>query len=300
LNLAPIALSTYKRKEHLAATLSALAKNTLARESELFIFSDAPRPGDEQAVKVIRQMIKSVTGFKKVWVVQRETNDRVANNRGGMKFLLQEYGKMIFLEEDVVTAPAFLNFVNEGLIETKDSKEVFSICGYTPPVQLDTFTNGNVFACKRFSAWGFGMWSDRFERVELGQIDPNFLSVNQMWRLRSAGTDLRLLVNSMAKGELEALDVRVNFTMAREDLLVLCPTKSLVVNRGHDGTGTHCDKTDYYETEIDDRTTVRWDFANAESNGKIDRVLFFYRGRHRVSGSNLVRYHTTRKLTFGK
>ena len=48
---APIALFVYNRPEHTKKTLEALQKNTLAQNSELFIFSDGPKNNqDKKAV----------------------------------------------------------------------------------------------------------------------------------------------------------------------------------------------------------------------------------------------------------
>ena len=54
-DLAPIAVSTYARPQHLQQTIAALQKNTLAQQSELFVFSDAPKPGDEDKVEAVRR-----------------------------------------------------------------------------------------------------------------------------------------------------------------------------------------------------------------------------------------------------
>jgi hypothetical protein len=60
-NLAPIAFFAYRRPEHTKQTLEALAANSLASESDLFIFSDGPR--NEQAqeeVRSVREYIRTV------------------------------------------------------------------------------------------------------------------------------------------------------------------------------------------------------------------------------------------------
>ena len=64
--LAPIVLFTYNRPWHTKQTIEALLKNELAGESELFIYSDAPKNKEaEEKVKQVRGYIKSIDGFKK-------------------------------------------------------------------------------------------------------------------------------------------------------------------------------------------------------------------------------------------
>ena len=65
-DLAPIGVSTYIRLPHLQRTISALQKNALAEQSELFVFSDAPIPGDEEQVAAVRSYLQTVDGFKEV------------------------------------------------------------------------------------------------------------------------------------------------------------------------------------------------------------------------------------------
>ena len=90
-DLAPIGLSAYIRLEHIKKTVEALKKNTLAESSELYIFSDAPRKSDEEKVKIVRDYLKTIDGFKNITVFERKNNSRVINNRSGIKYLLDNY-----------------------------------------------------------------------------------------------------------------------------------------------------------------------------------------------------------------
>ena len=56
---APILLFTYNRPAHTRRTVEALQRNTLAAESELFIYSDAPKTDDDRtAVDEVRRYLK--------------------------------------------------------------------------------------------------------------------------------------------------------------------------------------------------------------------------------------------------
>ena len=299
MNLAPIGLSTYKRKTHLERTLKHLAANRLAKESELYIFSDHPRPGDEQEVAEVRQLLRGIQGFRKVHVIEREANDRVFNNRSGIKSLLEEYGKCIFLEEDILTAPTFLKFINEGLEFSRDQKNIFAVCGYSPPVDLQRYYKKNSYTCRRFSAWGFGIWKDRYESTLMDKIHLNELSAAQMKWLKSAGNDLIQMVITKSQGNLEALDVRINFTMANNFQRVICPTVSLTNNIGHDGTGIHCSISAYFETDLDQREDIDFDFNQLKENRRVLMDLFLYRGRHKNILKNRLLYRID-KLNWGQ
>ena len=129
-DLAPIGVITYSRINHLKQTIGALQKNTLSKESEIYIFSDAPKKGDEKLVAKVRKYLHTIDGFKKVYIYERDTNSRTINTSSGIRTLVEKYGRMIFLEEDIVTAPGFLQFMNDALRYYKNDQRIFSISGY--------------------------------------------------------------------------------------------------------------------------------------------------------------------------
>lgn len=261
-NLAPIGLSTYVRLQHLQQTIAALQQNTLAQQSELFVFSDAPRPGDEDRVAAVRNYLQTVAGFKDVHIVKRKKNNRVANNRGGINMLLNLFGKVIFLEEDIVTAPGFLTFMNQALDKYEENDRVFSVVGYCPPIKIPTNYRHDVFFLRRLTAWGFGIWKDRFD--QLRYITPNeyerFAANKKQVKnfVKSTGNDLMSMLRADAYGEIDAGDVKLMYAQFLSDQYTLYSTKSLVQYIGNDGTGTHCGKTDKFDVVLSPKTTFQF------------------------------------------
>ena len=243
-DLTPIGLSTYGRLRHVQQTVAALQKNELARESELFIFSDGPKAGDEKKVEAVRRYLRTVDGFKAVHLFERERNDRVANNRGGMRMLLEKYGKMVFLEEDIVTAPSFLSFMNEALEKYKDDPRVFAVNGYTPPIAIPGGYQSPVILLPRFAAWGFGMWKEKFDEIVM-EITPEMYHELRSNRTRfeqycQGGVDIITQLWLQAHGFINALDVRIDYTMfVKGRQYVVCPAQSLAHSTGCDGSGEH-------------------------------------------------------------
>src|ERR1700712_976369 len=131
-NLAPIALFVYNRPEHTRRTLSYLQKNLLADESRLFIFSDAPKTADDKAkVEEVRQLIKEVTGFKSVKIINRKENLGLANSIiSGVTQLVNEYGKVIVFEDDLLSSPFTLQYFNEALTRYANEEKVMHIGAY--------------------------------------------------------------------------------------------------------------------------------------------------------------------------
>lgn len=255
IKLAPIGLSTYSRLMHLQQTVEALKKNTLAAESELYIFSDAPRPGDEEKVRVVRTYLQTITGFKKVHIRERLSNSRIANSRGGIEELLEEYGNVIFLEEDVVTAPGFLRFMNDALEFYKDNHKIGCISAYCPPFEVpDTYKN-DVFALTRMDPWGVALWK-RYYRFNTPISEAEYLKLfSDSKRIkalsRSVGQEALQFIKMDFEGKLNAGDMRSIFWQFVEGKLTVYPQKSLVRNIGQDGSGFHMGSTNKWDvTEL--------------------------------------------------
>jgi len=251
--LAPIGIGTYSRLSHLKKTIESLKRNTLAKESELYIFSDAPQKGDEAIVRNLRKYIHTVSGFRNVYIVERKVNGRVENNRGGQKQLLKEYGKCIFMEDDIVTAPGYLQFMNDGLNYYKDNKSVFSIVGYAPPFDIKDSYDKDYFSLQRFCGWGTGMWADRYHEVEVKINMKKYTTLLNDKSLRNKfseyGWDMFSMLNQEVNGDIDALDVKIMFHQFWTKQLTIYPKQSLVQNIGHDGSGVHCGITDKFHNK---------------------------------------------------
>src|SRR5476651_846501 len=130
--LAPIALFVYNRPEHTRRTLSYLKKNLLADESRLFIFSDAAKTdADQHKVEQVRHLIKEVHGFKSVKVIERKQNIGLADSIiSGVTQLVNEYGKVIVFEDDLLSSPHTLQYFNEGLRRYANEDKVMHIGAY--------------------------------------------------------------------------------------------------------------------------------------------------------------------------
>ena len=137
--LAPIVLFVYNRLNHTKITLEALQKNQLANESNLFIYSDSAKTdNDKPAVKQVREFIKTIVGFKEITIIERDKNLGLAESViDGVTKVVCEFGKVIVLEDDLVTSPKFLKFMNEALDFYQEEDNVYSCLLYTSPSPRD-------------------------------------------------------------------------------------------------------------------------------------------------------------------
>mgnify|MGYP005818848245 CR=1 FL=1 len=252
---APIVLFTYNRPWHTRQTIEALQKNELSINSELFVFSDGAKDDlSAKKVKEVREYLKTVNGFKKITIIEREKNWGLAENIiDGVTKIVNEYGKIIVLEDDLVTSPYFLRFMNEALEFYKDEKKVMSLSGYTYPFNLSKGYMYDVFCFYRTSSWGWASWKDRWESVDFDIKDYCVLLKDKVLqnKLRRGGNDLVEMLKMQMEGKISSWAVRFAYSAAKQDRVCVYPIKSLIRNIGHDNSGIHCGKSDKWEVEVD-------------------------------------------------
>ena len=250
--LAPVALFVYNRPKHTLCTVESLRKNILANESDLFIFSDAPKINSQpKLVNSVREYISSITGFKSVKIIERDTNKGLANSIiDGVSMLCQEFGQVIVIEDDLVTSPHFLSYMNEALNIYRDNDIVISIHGYIYPIKSKL---PETFFLRGADCWGWATWDrgwDLFEqnsnKLIYGIKNKNF--VNQ-FNYNGAFNNFKML-NDQNNGKIDAWCIRWHASAFLKNKLTLYPGVSLINNIGNDGTGVHCGHTNHFDCEV--------------------------------------------------
>lgn len=240
---APIALFVYNRPSHTRQTIEALRENELAPESDLFIFSDAPKNENAiAAVGEVREYVRRVDGFRSVSVVERDRNLGLANSIiDGVTRLCQESGRAIVLEDDLVTSPFFLRYMNEALERYREESRVMQISGYMFPVELDSAEDALFLPF--MASWGWATWGRAWSL-----FDPSasaYEVLKKDWRLRrrfdlnGAYPYFRMLEMQL-RGEVDSWAIRWYLSAFMKEGLALYPARTLVKNIGFDGSGVHC------------------------------------------------------------
>ena len=156
--LAPVVLFTYNRLDHTRQTVEALQRNVLAEETELFIYSDAPKNDSaSQSVAAVRDYLHGITGFKHVEIIERDENWGLARNIiDGVTKIVNEYGKIIVLEDDIVTSRYFLQYMNAALYKYNEYEQVQAVSGYS---YIQNIEQGkNAYFLPVTSCWGWATW----------------------------------------------------------------------------------------------------------------------------------------------
>lgn len=266
---APVALFVYNRVDHTVKTLDYLKKNKFASETELFIYSDAAKTIEqEEKVLKVRESILDLEGFKSVKVIKAQKNKGLANSIiDGVSELIDKYGRVIVLEDDILTSPQFLQFMNDALDFYEKITDIWSISGYSFPINIPNTYKSSVYFGYRASSWGWATWKDRWDTIDWKISDFNSYKFNllKIHHFCKGGNDLDKMLRYQMSGKIDSWAVRWCYNQAFQNKYTIYPLKSLVTNIGTDGSGTHCDSSskrfnvDLYEKldyEFEEKVTL--------------------------------------------
>ena len=238
----PVVLLAYNRPEALRWTLAALAADDLALRTDLFIRIDGPKKeADAEKVKAVREVALAASGFHSVDVGWETKNRGLASSViAGVERVLDISDTVIVLEDDLVTHPGFLTFLNEGLERYADVPEVFSVCGYSNRVRMPSGYGFDAYFCSRSSSWGWATWRNRWQSVDWCPT-PASLQKHALAFNRWGGSDCAKMLREWMEGKNSSWAIRFCYSQFLQGKVSLFPTESLVdPSAGFDGDGTHC------------------------------------------------------------
>ena len=257
-NHAPVLLSAYNRPDHLRRCVESLSRCIGAEETRVFIAVDAPYRDEDVALnKKVLDYCSGIKGFKDVVIYVRSVNMGAFRNRKQARDdIFSHYSNLIMSEDDNEFSPCFLSFINNGLQRYAHDERVFSISGYTYPVKLTPIASEKAYVSNVFSAWGVGVWKDKFNAVDFETADffdefrnpLRFMDFN-----RKVGDHVFIhLLKAKRQGRIFG-DTAMTYHMYKKGMVSIFPITSLVRNWGNDGSGIHCGMNEVYSgQEIDE------------------------------------------------
>lgn len=257
---APIVVFGFNRPDALMNTITSLLQNEEAKQSDLYIFVDGPREcknGEKEKVEKVRDYVKSITGFKSLHYTFSEINKGLANSIiEGVNQVVNQYGKVVVLEDDLVLMPNFLNFMNNGLDFYENNQQVMSVCGHSCKVKTPKGYPYDAYFFTRSSSWGWGTWKDRWNQVDWELKDWNAVVSNRKAFIRSEGSDVFKMLNDWKLGRNHSWAIRFCYAQFVQNKLSVFPIKSLVDNEGFAGDGTNCKTYSRFKFELNDSKTT--------------------------------------------
>lgn len=276
MTLAPIVIFCYKRVDSLEKTIDALSNNLLAADSDLIVFSDGPKtPADSIKVDQVRTYLKSIEGFKSVKIISHRENKGLANSIiSGVSQVIYDYGKIIVVEDDLVTSPNFIKFMNDGLTKYGKDTKVFSISGYMPPIEIPASYTWDSFFALRSTSWGWATWRDRWEEVSW-ELDDFLEFSNNSQRVRefkAIGSNFFGLLKKQYEGKIDSWAIRFCYHQFKNKQYSVYPVISKVQNIGFGEGATHTTKQlSHFSTSLD--TSTSSDFQFPDSKQGTDPVI---------------------------
>lgn len=241
----PLAIFTYNRPMHTRRLLDSLDRNGRLGDVDVWVFSDSPkRPEHAAGVEETRDIVRKWSVGIGARVCERDVNLGIARSIvGAVNELINEYGSVIVLEDDLVVAPDFLHFMLEGLRRYANCPRVMQISGHLHTDVGRAPTSGLFLPLT--TSWGWATWALAWRQLKLGdeisafelERDP---SLRRRLTVDGACPFFEQLLQNCLEQPGEIWDIFWWFAVAKADGLVLHPNRTLVWNGGFDGTGVHC------------------------------------------------------------
>jgi len=254
--VSPVILFVYNRPVHTLKTLEALRNNALSEETILYIYADGAKESDDskarQNLQEVRQIIRQKKWCRTVHIIENRENKGLAKSiLKGVNEVITQYGKAIILEDDIVTSPSFLTYMNDALNFYEKEEQVMHVTGYMYPVKA---TLPETFFYNNPSCWGWATWQSAWQHLNLDATDllqkleqknaTHYFNINGSY-------DFVGHLKGNLEGRLQTWAIFWYASVYLHDGLCLHPHRSLVQNIGFDGTGEHCNfNTAYHIPEL--------------------------------------------------
>lgn len=246
--LAPIVIFCYNRPWHLTQTLNALKTNVLAKESQLFIFCDGAKANASETdlinIKKVATICNDLKGFANVTAIKAPSNQGLqASVTGGLNFVLEKFENVIVVEDDVVTSPYFLQFMNDALLKYNDQKKVLTIGSWNYYYK----TERNFFNHMPDTiAWA--TWRDRWKLFEQDgkKLHDQLIERKLINKFNLGGKyNFENMLKLQYTGQISSWAIRWTAVAVLNDTLTLYPKVSLSQHIGFDTAATNSNEMDY-------------------------------------------------------
>lgn len=277
MNRPPIVLFVYNRLAHTVLTVDALRKNYGASESVLYIFSDGPKnDADVVAVERVRNYVDGIKGFLDVFIVRREQNFGLARSiTTGVSDIISNYGRVVVLEDDIVTSPYFLTYMNDALDRYQDYEQVMHIAGYMLPITSTGLKE--TFFYRNTSCWGWGTWKRAWDKMENDAcVLKSKFNEEMKYKFNIDGRyDSWGILDGTSTGRVDSWAIKWYASVFLAGGMCLHPSRSLTENIGHDGSGAHCDASSIYDVDVYHSAITEFEEILVENSVAVKRIKRF-------------------------
>lgn len=239
---APIAIFIYNRTVELQQMLATLVKCKGFETSPLIVFGDGPKnPSQSKKVEAARALIQSILGDRAIYHFSSENKGLKRSLIDGVNNIVNEYGRVIVLEDDLFLAPNFLNFMNEALERYVNDENVYMISGHSHEI-LELKESSQALLLPFISTLGWGTWKRAWKIFDEEASGHDDLMQDRMMQHRfnlESTYDYTAMLKRQLVGKGNSWGILWYWTIFRENGLVVYPPQTLIYNVGMNTAGTN-------------------------------------------------------------
>ena len=280
---APIIAFCYNRVDVMKVLFESLKRNTLSRNSDLFIFCDGPKDDlDKEKTDVVKKFVESVDGFRSKTVEYSTVNKGLAPSViYGVSKVLENYDSAIVVEDDLILSDNFLEWMNQCLSTYKNENAVFSVSGFSPSIKRQNADSSfyDAFFTMKAHSWGWATWKDRWNQVDWELKDWEEFSHSKKLQkdFASIGNEMPGLLFDYKAGKKSTWWARFCYTQFKYRKYTVYPVLSKVINEGFTSAATHCDVYNKYRVDFDQTGKYKFSLPyEVKENPGISKSFFHY------------------------
>lgn len=188
----------------------------------------------------------------------------------GVSQVIEKYGKVIVMEDDLISTEDFLQYMNDALNYYEKNQKIWSISGFNIPIKMPKDYKSDVYLSYRGCSWGWATWKDRWDKVDWDVTDYDEFKKNKRLRkkLNRGGRDMANMLDLQMEGKIDSWAIRWCYSQSKQDMFTVYPVKSRIRNIGLDGSGTHSGVTSHYDVVLR-QETQKCKFDNPGLNKEI-------------------------------
>lgn len=290
--LAPIVVFAYNRPRLFQDMLTSLSRNVLIEQSDVYIYVDGPKDfEDTPRVQAVLDIANSFVGSKSKKIIISGNHKGLAKSvTSGVTEVVEEYGRVIVLEDDLIVSRYFLSYMNEMLRLYEADQRIMQISGfgvYLPSLKSNI---GEYHLCRRAQSWGWATWEDRWNTVDwhIAEIRELFGKKQERCKFEELGSDVLASLDEYRQGKRDVWLIAYIYAMYRNQQYCICPRRSLVKNNGFGPDASNCRNYNRYHVDYNDEILYPIRPSEIIYNKSVERIfLRYWTMRYRIYGKSM-------------